>query len=252
MTKNPVFIALASLALSGAAQAATVSLPQVSGGVLTAEVTEIDADAWGVVDPTQGRALPDGAAWAAGSEIADLPSAVYPVDPALVADPCQFACSPFYGGIYGQFGDYTGNSADGWETAPFWTVFQPEDGSSSATLEFTGLQSSVSLLWGSPDAENWIELLIGDETVAGFWGSDFDWLYGELGEIVRNPGQGAAYLTLSGIDFDALRFTTYADKGSFEFSNITTTPVPLPGTALLLAGALGAMGTVRRLRNARG
>ncbi|TCP43180.1 VPLPA-CTERM sorting domain-containing protein [Rhodovulum marinum] len=253
MTKNPVFIALASLAVAGMAHATTISLPQASGGVLNATVTAIDPTAWSQVDLSQGTVLPTGAAWTADSNIELLPNATYPVDPVLVGgDPCTFACSPYYGGVLGDLSTISG--APGWETASFWTVFDLKvaGGTNEATLRFDERQGAVSLLWGSPDMSNEIEFLLGDVVVGSFFGAELDWFNTTFGEdIVDQPGRGSALLTLSGLPFDGLRFRTYGYGGTFEMANITTAPVPVPAAALLMVTALGALGAVRRTRRER-
>jgi len=234
------------LSLVSGAEAATVTL----NGGLQATLEGRDADAWAKVDPTQSIALPTGAAWAPGAldkSVWRLPSKAFAITGKAVKDPCQNACSPFYGGVIGK-PKASAKSAAGWETTPFWTVFDPHSKAKSRTAElvFSGRQSALSLLWGSPDDKNMIEFLLGGTSVGKFWGAEFGWF---SKDIVQGPGRGAALLSLSGITFDAVRFTTWEKAGSFEFSNLRSaavSTVPLPAGGVLLLAGLGGLAALRR------
>ncbi|GAA0312948.1 Npun_F0296 family exosortase-dependent surface protein [Rhodovulum strictum] len=246
-------IPVIAVALGGASLAEASSLPF---GALTVTVSAVGSEAWGKVDLSASTALPDGAAWEAGAAITELPTAEFGIDngPGRDLDPCRFACSPFYGGIYEVEATYLGKDvADlgplGWETTPFWTVFAPTDvplgTRNEAVLTFGSTRSVLSLLWGSPDNDNLVEFLLGDAVVGTFWGAEF-LSFGDL-DIVKHPGQGAVHVSFSGVDFDAVRFSAYMGGGSFEFSNVVA-PVPLPAGALLLLTGLGALAAARRVR----
>ncbi|TCM82675.1 VPLPA-CTERM sorting domain-containing protein [Rhodovulum steppense] len=245
-------VVLAALSCATLAEASTLSFD-----ALKVTITAVGTAAWGEVDMTRSTDLPSGAAWQAGTAITELPTAEFGIDngPDRDLDPCRFACSPFYGGVYEVEATYSGEDVGalgplGWETTPFWTVFAPTDvpeGSrNEAVLKFGSTRSVLSLLWGSPDNDNLVEFLLGDAVVGTFWGADF--LSFSDFEIVKHPGQGAVHVSFSGIDFDAVRFSAYMGGGSFEFSNVVA-PVPLPAGALLLLTGLGALAAARRARD---
>lgn len=239
--------------LAGAAQAETVSLQQSSGAFLDATVAATGSTAWGLVDQSQSTVVPAGASWTANSDIWELPSSTYAIDPSTgkVTDPCQNACSPYYGGAYGN---PSTAGAPNWQTTPFWVVFAPNTSTpstSQAVLNFSAPQSEFSLLWGSPDNTNLVELLLGGTVVGEFSGADFGRFGQDYPDILQNPGQGDVLLSLTGVDFDSLRFISSSGGGSFEFSNIgTVAAVPVPATAILLLSAFGliALGRKRPLR----
>lgn len=235
--------------LASGAEAATV----------TATLVARDAAAWEAVDAKQSTDLPQGAAWAQGplnNSVWELPSDVFPIAPTpigsgLVADPCRNACSPFYGGVYQNKGTAI-PSALGWETTEFWVVFAPRavGTTNTAELRFSGRQSALSLLWGSPDNENMVEFFLGGEWIGSFTGTALNGL--GTGIIpADSPGRGAALVTLSGITFDTVRFSAKAATGSFEFSNLrAVSAVPVPASLLLLLTGLGAVAAVGRRRRA--
>jgi hypothetical protein len=240
------------MALPFAVEAATVSIAQASGGSLTATLGGTGASAWAKVDPSRSTALPKGATWATGPWT--MPSTEFPIDPQTsgVSDPCQNACSPFYGGVFKAYDPLVGGAA-GWQTTPFWAVFAPTDAKgpflNQAVMSFARPQTLVSLLWGSPDMSNMVELLMGKTVVGSFWGSEFGYFQGA--DVIQSPGRSAALLTLSGASFDGLRFSAWMDGGSFEFSNLSTVAaVPLPPAVLMLLAALGTLGVAARRRRA--
>ncbi|MCO8145121.1 VPLPA-CTERM sorting domain-containing protein [Rhodovulum tesquicola] len=252
MNSLSIPVVLAALSCATLAEASTIAIRGVD-----VTVSGIGTAALGEVDMTRSTDLPSGAAWQAGTAITELPTAEFGIDngPDRDLDPCRFACSPFYGGVYEVEATYSGKDvADlgplGWETTPFWTVFAPTDGSegarNEAVLTFGSTRSVLSMLWGSPDQDNHVEFLLGDTVVGDFWGADF--LSFNDFEIVKQPGQGAVHVSFSGIDFDAVRFSAYMGGGSFEFSNVVA-PVPLPAGALLLLTGLGALAAARRARD---
>jgi hypothetical protein len=101
---------------------------------------------------------------------------------------------------------------------------------------------SVTLVWGSPNAGNRLELKVRGLNVATI-----------------NPGTGAGsaiplqggnvftYLvTISGVVFDELIFSTQTD--AFAFASVTVTTVPLPAAVWLFTSALGGLILIGRRR----
>lgn len=217
-------------------QAATV-INDAHGNSFTARIAATGPVAWELASPSQSTTLPSQAYWTDLPDV--LPNDTFGISSPAVSDPCENACSPFYGGV---FGDPSDAGAPNWQTTPFFTVFDPKGvgQQQSAVLNFERPQNFFSLLWGSPDEENEVALLLGETIVGSFWGADFDWFL-DTPSIITHPGSGAALLELTGLLFDSVRFSTWSEAGSFEFSNITTmpAPVPLPPTLIVLLTALG-------------
>ena len=112
-------------------------------------------------------------------------------------------------------------------------------GGNEARMTFAVDQTSLSFLWGSIDNYNAVEF----------------WLNGALSSTVvdsdiapspTNPaGRGASYVRITGVLFDEIRFKS--SSNAFEFSNLTTTPVPIPAAVWLLgSGLIGLFGVARR------
>jgi hypothetical protein len=109
---------------------------------------------------------------------------------------------------------------------------------SSATYILGGIRSVLNLVWGSPDTYNYIDF----------------WLGGVLVETVQGAGSGAnlanPYASISAINggtFDTVVFRSNG-QNAFEFGSLSS--VPLPAGGLLLLGALGGLGALRRRKKA--
>jgi hypothetical protein len=239
MKSLQVAILCAMFATPLAGEAATVTYA-TAGGSLTADLLGTGSKAWEQVDQSKSTLLPDEAKWETSPDV--LPNDVYGIAPGKVADPCMYACSPFYSGVIGK---PSSDGAPGWETTSFFTVFDPKDSLTTwvqeVVLTFSRPQNALTLLWGSPDEKNVVDLLLGGKVVGSFWGKDFDWFWETDPGIYSQPGAGAALLRLSGLVFDGVRFSTWSNTGSFEFSNVTSLPaaVPLPPAVFALIAALG-------------
>lgn len=108
-----------------------------------------------------------------------------------------------------------------------------------AVLVFTGVQQSLRLLWGSPDDYNSLQFWLNGAQVGSV----------SSGDIIPGTAiaaRGASWVFITGVNFDELRFG--ATSNAFEFSNIRTTPIPLPAAAWLIFAGIGGLGLVSRRR----
>lgn len=201
---------------------------------MTVQTVAANAQAWNLVNTTKTVALPNGATWtSAPLQIPNLQFAQ--------VDPCISFCSPFDNGIYGTTQTIGATPLAGWQKLPFWATWQWPDGSNINSLSFSKAQRSLSLLWGSLDGGNLIQLLLNGQLVGSVAGN-------AIGVQVQNPGRGAALVQIGGIQFDELRFSS--TLGGFEYSNLETAPIPLPLPLTALVGALALVGLVRHRRSA--
>lgn len=206
-------------------------LVPAAGDAATVTVLGANSAAWSLVDPLATTRLGADASWTVAPET--LPNVAWPD-----IDPCVSACSPFDPKVYGSGVILDSAPLVGWQALAFFAVWAGQ--ANQASLQFSRPQTALQLLWGSLDNTNLIEFFLGDAvtTVAGF-----DLPAG----LVKDPGQGAALVRISGLTFDRVRFTS--QSGAFEMSNITSA-VPLPPALLLLAGAFGLLGAAARRRRA--
>lgn len=214
--------------------AITLALMPLSVSALTVQTVATDGAAWNGINTSQTVALPNGASWT--SAPLQMPHPWFPQ-----VDPCISFCSPFDPGIFGTNQTIGSAPLSGWQTLPFWATWQTADRSNVNVLSFSGVQRSLSLLWGSFDVGNLIEFVLNGAVVGSVAGN-------QLGVTVGNPGRGAALVNLNGIKFDQVRFSS--TSGGFEYSNIQAAPVPLPLPLAGLAAALGLLGLLRRRRTA--
>lgn len=208
------------------------ALAPLSAEALTVQTVATDDTAWNMVNASQTVTLPNGATWT--SAPLQMPNSWFPQ-----VDPCISFCSPFDPGIYGTNQTIGATPLPGWQQLPFWATWQTADRSNVNVLSFSGIQKGLSLLWGSFDVGNLIEFVLNGVVVGSVAGD-------QLGLPVGNPGQGAALVSLTGIQFNELRFSS--TLGGFEYANIEASPVPLPLPVAGLGAALLMLGFARRRR----
>ena len=118
----------------------------------------------------------------------------------------------------------------------------PDNPQNPSILEFSRNQSSLSFLWGSPDTYNSLTFYLDGAQVGGpFNQTDLD-----PPLTPTSPQSSNVYVTFNG-EFDEVQFES-SPNNAFEFSNISSTPVPAPAGMALLGGGLLAMGLMRRRR----
>jgi hypothetical protein len=218
MTFKKFSMAIALILLPFAAQA------------LTIKTVATNANAWSAVNTANSVALPNGATWT--SAPLKMPNPWF-----AQIDPCISFCSPFDAGVFGTNQTIDATPLAGWQSIPFWATWQSANRTNANLLSFGKTQSSLSLLWGSLDSGNLIELLLSGVVVGSVAGN------GLPGVTVQNPGRGAALIKVVNVAFDGLRFSS--TLGGFEFANVETSAIPAP---LPLAGLLTALGMMAALR----
>ncbi len=113
---------------------------------------------------------------------------------------------------------------------------------SEGIFSFTTAQSSVSFLWGSPDTYNTLSFYDANNNL-------IDSVTPDASGVWDPVGLSSKYVTIVPTAvFYSIGFSS--SQNSFEFANVTTTPVPLPAAGLLLVGALGGLGVMSRKRRA--
>lgn len=137
-------------------------------------------------------------------------------------------------------GNFFGNPA-GKDTTTYLST-----GIGAVTLNFSGIQNYLGLLWGSIDTYNSLSFYNGANLIATYTGTD----------VVNSPNgdqgiNGAAYVNIttdSGFDRVVASATNYA----FEFDNVAFGRISVPDTsstlALLGLGLAGAFVLRRKLR----
>lgn len=205
----------------------------LTASALTVKAVATNAAAWNMVNTANTVTLPNGASWTSAPIL--MP------DPAFQQIyPCISFCSPFDPYVFGTNQSIGATPLAGWQNLPFWATWQDPSGANVNVLSFAKAQSSMSLLWGSLDTGNLIELVLNGIVVGSVGGG------GIPGVTVQNPGRGAALVSIFNTTFDELRFSS--TSGGFEFSNVTASPVPLPLPLAALTSALGLMGLMKRRR----
>jgi hypothetical protein len=203
---NLASVAFAISLLAGAASALTTSISTTLPGTAVANLAPTSTGSTGVVNPNGTLAYYDNVV---GNQF---------VGGTMVAR------SPWEGtGLFG--------------TGMFSSVSQ----NSFATFSFGIAQTGFSLVWGSPDNYNNLDIVLSG-------GGAPQTINGSALVPPGTLGAAAVLLTVSDVTFDTLTFRS--TQNAFEFANLTTTPVPLPAAAWMLIASVGGLFAVAGRRKA--
>jgi hypothetical protein len=143
----------------------------------------------------------------------------------------------YYDNVVGdQLTGSTRVARDAWEGSSLAgnTEYSSVSGNNAATFSFGKQQTSLRLVWGSPDNYNNLHFLLGASVVETVNG----------GQAQGPVAVRQQWVDITDVIFDGLTFET--SKNAFEFASLETTPVPLPAAGWLLIGAFGGLGLLRR------
>jgi hypothetical protein len=117
-------------------------------------------------------------------------------------------------------------------------VYHSVSAGASATYSFGVDQSAFAFMWGSPDTYNTLDFFLDNVNVGSFTGN----------AVIPfgTAGLGFVDVVFSG-QFDRVVFGS-GSTDAFEFTNVSSTPVPLPAAAWLLLSGLGGLGFMGRRR----
>lgn len=225
---------LSFLAAAAALMLAPVGASALSVSAIDATGTWIDANL--STAPAATLAIPAGAQWTTTNTAQNTPG------PRVVSGSTSVYRSPFDGST--RSGLPANTPTTNWQSIQYFVVGPNPNDPSTAKLEFSVEQTSMSFLWGSPDSYNELRFFSGANFVGTVNGSNPG--IGGFADIpASETGVGAAYVTISGLAFDEVHFVS-SNAQAFEFSNLSFTPIPLPAAAWLLIAGIAGFGVFRR------
>ena len=212
---------LLGLPLAAAAFALTFGLGGNANAAFVVTNNDDAPVAWATADAAAGSVDVPGTWTTAPTQIDPNPPAVEPNVSGVYRSPFDNE------DVVGDNTSYIGDS--------FFVIGPHGTTANSATMTFLVDQNSLSFLWGSVDTYNAISFYLNGGFVETVENTDI------APAPTNAAGKGASYVTISGMAFDEIRFNS--TDNALEWSNMSTTPVPIPGAVWLFgSGVLGLLG----------
>ncbi len=226
--------------------AAAVMAPGLASA-FSVTTTNDYASALALIDSGTTLSLPSSASWVgAGPDVLAAPPTLIG---GVARSPFEKAYDDLPGTVYTDIGGDPYTGTESYYSVGNGTAYGGTD--NPAILDIGGYTAEISLLWGSPDPYNKLELVKDGTVVFTMFGDD----YGLSVQRLEASHANIAGDILQGENFNEVRFYSIGSN-AFEFAGILTgritnfDPVPLPAGVWLMGTALAGLGLARRKRKA--